>query len=283
MKRLLLLAGLSLAGLGAVPAVASAHTLTGECKVTGTATFDPNLMGQSQTGSFDFQSGSPGKDFTGQDVPDGTTCNGTIDGKQYNGPVTVHVAGTGQLSCAQSSGMNAEGAITFPDGVSVPFKMDFTGIATEVNLTIKSDDGSEAGSGSASFAKYAGPQTLADCNTGGVHQLGFEATANVDNLTGGPPPGGAGSGTVTSQPPDSSGTPASTPAAPAQCVVPKLKGKTVKAAKAALKRAHCSLGKVTRKANRSVKKGRVATQKPKPGTRKAAGAKVAIVVSKGRR
>jgi hypothetical protein len=71
------------------------------------------------------------------------------------------------------------------------------------------------------------------------------------------------------------------PAAP--CVVPKLKGKTLKAAKRALRTHSCSLGKVKRAFSARVKKGRVISQRPTPGRRLKHGAKVSLVVSKGSR
>ena len=46
--------------------------------------------------------------------------------------------------------------------------------------------------------------------------------------------------------------------------------------------AHCKAGKVTRKFSK-VKKGRVISQRPKPGTSLAAGAKVKLVISKGKK
>ena len=72
------------------------------------------------------------------------------------------------------------------------------------------------------------------------------------------------------------------PAAARHCVVPKLKGKTLAASKRALRTAHCKLGKVTRRHSRSVRKGRVIAQRPKPGTRKEVGGAVAITLSRGR-
>ena len=66
------------------------------------------------------------------------------------------------------------------------------------------------------------------------------------------------------------------------CLVPKLKGKTLGAAKAALTQAHCKTGTVTKKFS-TVKKGRVISQKPKPGTDLAAGARVNLVISKGKK
>jgi PASTA domain/Divergent InlB B-repeat domain len=67
------------------------------------------------------------------------------------------------------------------------------------------------------------------------------------------------------------------------CVVPKLKGKTLTAAKSVIKRAHCGVGTIKHRASRTVKKNHVISQKPKPGTRLKQGAKVTLVVSKGRR
>jgi subtilase family serine protease len=66
------------------------------------------------------------------------------------------------------------------------------------------------------------------------------------------------------------------------CLVPKVKGKTLRAAKTALTQAHCSKGRVTKKYAR-VKKGHVISQRPKPGTSLAAGAKVNLLVSKGKK
>lgn len=78
--------------------------------------------------------------------------------------------------------------------------------------------------------------------------------------------------------------PAVTPPPPVvRCVVPKLAGKTLKAARAALKKANCKAGKVTRARSRKVKVGRVILSRPKAGTRRPIGSAVALVVSRGRR
>jgi PASTA domain-containing protein/List-Bact-rpt repeat protein len=67
------------------------------------------------------------------------------------------------------------------------------------------------------------------------------------------------------------------------CVIPKVKGKKVRAAKRAIRKAHCSVGKVTKAFSAKVKKGRVISQKPKPGKKLAAGSKVKLKVSKGKK
>jgi hypothetical protein len=67
------------------------------------------------------------------------------------------------------------------------------------------------------------------------------------------------------------------------CLVPKLKGKTLKQAKAALSAHYCSLGNVKHAFSSKVKKGRVVSQKPNPGKTLGHGAKVGVVISKGRK
>jgi subtilisin family serine protease len=66
-----------------------------------------------------------------------------------------------------------------------------------------------------------------------------------------------------------------------RCVVPRLRGKTLRAATTAIKRAGCRLGRVKRAKSR-VKKGRVAAQSPAAGRRVARGSKVAVTISRGR-
>jgi beta-lactam-binding protein with PASTA domain len=66
------------------------------------------------------------------------------------------------------------------------------------------------------------------------------------------------------------------------CIVPKVKGKTLKAAKRALTRAHCRPGKITRKYSK-LRKGRVISQKPRPGRHLPVGTKVNLAVSKGKK
>ena len=60
-----------------------------------------------------------------------------------------------------------------------------------------------------------------------------------------------------------------------------MKGKTLAAAKAAISAAHCSTGKVSRAFSKTVK-GRVLSQSPAAGKKLAEGAKVNLVVSKGK-
>jgi hypothetical protein len=79
---------------------------------------------------------------------------------------------------------------------------------------------------------------------------------------------------VTTPPPPSKAKP--------RCKVPPLKGKTLKAARKALKKAHCRAGRVTRKRSRKIRKGRVVSTNPHARTLHPNGTKVKITLSKGR-
>ena len=68
-----------------------------------------------------------------------------------------------------------------------------------------------------------------------------------------------------------------------RCVVPKLRGKTLRAARAAIRRGSCRIGQVQRRFSSTVKAGRVVAQRPRAGARLAANARVHLVVSKGKR
>jgi uncharacterized protein with von Willebrand factor type A (vWA) domain len=66
------------------------------------------------------------------------------------------------------------------------------------------------------------------------------------------------------------------------CKVPQLRGETLSAAKRALRRAGCGLGRVRSTRSRSVRKGRVISSRPGARARRAHGTKVALLLSRGR-
>jgi beta-lactam-binding protein with PASTA domain len=68
---------------------------------------------------------------------------------------------------------------------------------------------------------------------------------------------------------------------PPSCVVPKVVGKSLAKARAAITRAHCRVGTVSRKASSARKKGKVIGQSPKAGKRLRNGARVNVTVGKG--
>jgi hypothetical protein len=68
------------------------------------------------------------------------------------------------------------------------------------------------------------------------------------------------------------------PNAPSHCLVPNLKGKTLKAAKKRARKANCRIGQVKELEGITTKTGKVIKQKPKTGKVKAAGAKIAVTL-----
>jgi hypothetical protein len=73
--------------------------------------------------------------------------------------------------------------------------------------------------------------------------------------------------------------PPAAPVARVLCRVPKLKHRKLKAAKRALRRRHCRIGKVTRKRRKKApRKAKIIKQRPKPGTIRPAGSKVNVTL-----
>jgi hypothetical protein len=72
-------------------------------------------------------------------------------------------------------------------------------------------------------------------------------------------------------------------AEPVRCTVPRLRGRTLGAARVLLQRNHCRLGSVSRVYSRRVKRGRIVGQSPRPGAIRASNAWVTVVVSRGTR
>ncbi len=72
----------------------------------------------------------------------------------------------------------------------------------------------------------------------------------------------------------------SPPAPPTKCVVPKVTGKKLAAAKTAIAKAHCGVGNITKVKSTKTHKGKVISQSPKPGKHLRKGSKVALKVGK---
>jgi virginiamycin B lyase len=66
-----------------------------------------------------------------------------------------------------------------------------------------------------------------------------------------------------------------------KCLVPNVRGKTLAAAKKALVKAHCAVGRVTRAGSKHVRRGSVISEGPGAGRSLATGSKIKLVVSRG--
>lgn len=129
----------------------------------------------------------------------------------------------------------------------------------------------------------------------GLPRIGNAASANSMSACFGLSSGGGSTDGTSACPPDATSTsdrcpaPVTTPVvtkppAPTRkkhCIVPRLRGKRLRAAKRALGAAHCRLGRVTKKqVRRRIRKRRVVAQSPAPGTVRPSGARVSLVLSK---
>jgi hypothetical protein len=83
------------------------------------------------------------------------------------------------------------------------------------------------------------------------------------------------------RPPPPPPTPA--PSALVRCVVPKVVGQSLAAAKARIRKAHCSVGKVSRMRSSKRLRNRVVRTSPRPKTQLRSGAHVSLVVGLGPR
>jgi uncharacterized delta-60 repeat protein len=69
---------------------------------------------------------------------------------------------------------------------------------------------------------------------------------------------------------------------PPQCVVPNVRGKTLRIARRRVTGARCAVGRVSRKPSQRVERGRVISQSRRPGLRLPVRSRVNLVLSKGR-
>ncbi|HKD95415.1 MAG TPA: IPT/TIG domain-containing protein [Gaiellaceae bacterium] len=236
----------------------------------------------------------------------------TITGVSANagstaGGNTVTILGTGFVpGTTVKFGSNSSGTVTFVS----PTKLTAVapaGAAGTVQVAVTTPGGTSAATNADLYA-YGVPAItsvsppkgpVAGGNTVTINGSGFVPGATVNfgssasgtvtfvssgQLTAVAPAGAAGTVDVTVTTP--AGTSGATAAdkykyLPPPCIVPKLKGKKVKAAKHALKKANCGVGKIKHKHSASVKKGHVISSKPKHGKHLPHGAKVKLVVSSG--
>ena len=63
-------------------------------------------------------------------------------------------------------------------------------------------------------------------------------------------------------------------------MVPRVVGRKLAAAKTRIRRAHCSVGKITRKRTAKAKRGKVIAQSPKPGRHLRNLAKIKLTVGR---
>jgi PASTA domain len=190
--------------------------------------------------------------------------------------------------CTALSGGAPEGATVDQDLGSgadpLPVTANVSGLSPGTSYCVKLVAHNAYGDG-ASF-NYFTPGSSEPGNTGGGETGSGNPSGGDTSGTGDLPPAPTTAPPGTTAPPvTTTGPPVTKPAA-TKCIVPKLTGLTLARAKKALSKAHCGLGRLTKKAAKAPirakkpKTGTVIAQSPKPGTRKTAGAKVALTLAR---
>ena len=124
-------------------------------------------------------------------------------------------------------------------------------------------------------AAFPGGVTLTATPSTGTTFVGWKGACTGTSSTCTIPSGGSVTATFTQSAPPAKPSP--------RCTVPNVKGKTLIAAKNALRANHCSTGTIRRVYSPTVKAGRVISQNPAAGRRFPVGHKTNLVVSRGRR
>jgi trimeric autotransporter adhesin len=204
---------------------------------------------------------------TGEDVNDALDADSGANGLQ-NHPVM-----TGATSTTASGSLSSTPNRTFSIMLHHASSCDPSGFGE--GTTLGQVEVTTDGSGNASFSvNLQSALPPGEVVTATATDLTTLDTSEMSNCaaTPGPPPPSGGSGS----PPPSGGS--GSPPPSVHCVVPKLAGKTLSAARKALGRAHCAVGKITKKESRK-RTGTVLASKPRAGTRLASGARVRLVVA----
>jgi hypothetical protein len=247
---------------------------SGSCTLT--VTFTPSISG-ARTGALQLSTNDPSAppdvplSGTGTKPQIGVDPTSILFDDQLAGSVsggrTLTVRNTGtapmSLSVAELAGANpGEFAIAGGDCLPLPATVP---VGASCSLTITFGPTGTGG-------RLATVHLVSDGGTADV-PIGGTGTAPVAEAAGQPqtetPPAGDGPDEVV----DITVKPSPS------CVVPRLRGKTLAAAKRALKKAHCAIGKVTKRVSKK-RPGRVISQSRRPGRKLRNGAKVGVVLAR---
>jgi hypothetical protein len=247
----------------------------------------------------------------------GLQLNGLSEGAVYGDDyqsssdyplVQITNDGTGAVAYARTWGMTDRSIapqassctnFTLPSGIGTgpsELRVIANGIASSpVHVTVGSGDGSKnacpsyalsvAKAGSGSGAVTSSPTGI-DCGAACSHDY---ANGTIVRLTAHASPGSAFAGWSGACVGKASCLVTMTSARSVEasfvraCLVPKVKGKRLKAARRAIKAHGCRVGKITHAFSERVTRGHVTSQKPRPGRRLRRGSKIRLVVSRGRR
>jgi Ca2+-binding RTX toxin-like protein len=262
----------------AAPVSQAAPTITGAPRRGSTLTASPGLWTSSESPTLTYAWERCASGGSCAPIEAATSSTYVLQPADVNQTLLVAVtaanSGGSQTARSERTATIADLDTTAPDTVisSAPPATTSDRSASIVFSATEAGSTFQCSLDGAAFAACASPITYSSLAVG-AHTFHVKATDAAGNTDASP---ATASWTITEivAPP---------PPPVVQCKVPPLKGKTLMQTKAALKKANCALGKVSRAFSTRAKKGKVLKQSPAAGRTLAKGAKVAVTLGKGPR
>jgi adhesin/invasin len=193
---------------------------------------------------------------------------------QLAGPVTI-TASSGSLSAATTFSVvpgSADARKTTLSAAPAAVPANGSAIST-VNVHVNDSAGNDLQSSAGAVVLHTSLGTLSSVTD--LHNGSYTAA-----LTAGTQPGQA---VITGELGGQAIAGQATVTLEAQCIVPRVRGKTLVAARVALRASHCGVGAVKTVRSATVAAGKVLSQRPAAGRTLPAGTKVKLTISRGRR
>ena len=144
-------------------------SFAGSCSLPGTVHFTPPATNTPMPLTYSYDA-------------DGT-CTGNLDGRSLSSaPVTVHHSGPSYGSCSQASTTApGDGTITFADGTTVRYTLDFTSHLTEVNFDFYGQRSGFASAHGSFLTQRTPPDVALECAGSGASQVPLDISLTTDS------------------------------------------------------------------------------------------------------
>jgi hypothetical protein len=155
--------------LGPAPAGEPAHSFAGSCSAQGTVSFTPPATNSLAPLTYDY-------DATG-------TCTGQLDGRNIsNEPITLQHSGSAEGSCPQAyTTAPGEGRITFADGPTINYTLDFTDMLSQVNFTFYGTRSGTADARGTFLTQRTPPDIALQCSGPGAANAPMDLTLTTES------------------------------------------------------------------------------------------------------
>ena len=162
------------------PAGEKLDSFAGSCSIEGSSFFDPPATNTEQRLKVTYEGRG--------------TCTGTLTGRRVsNTPVRMHSTATSEGSCPRArTTAPGQGAITFADGTTIRYTVEFTSLLTEVDFAFYGErSGSARGHGSF-LTPRTPPDVVLECAGDGAAEVPLDISLTTDSSLVSAARGGAG-------------------------------------------------------------------------------------------